>query len=110
MDPRVIKNQGYLYRNWINLWSPETGCSTRWIERYLNQLYRTGGHFSRISLDQLDPSFMYTLVMKEILLTIRFEQQHIEESITYCRDVFDGNEIESSNADELERKYNKKKR
>ena len=36
---------------------------------------------SNKSLDQLDPSFMYTLIMKEIFLTIDFEQQHIDKFI-----------------------------
>ena len=30
------------------------------------------------SLNQLDPSFLYTQIMKEVLLTIDFQQQHID--------------------------------
>ncbi|CAF1685388.1 unnamed protein product, partial [Adineta ricciae] len=36
-------------------------------------------------LDQLDPSFMYTQILKEILLTITFNQEHIEKYLDYCR-------------------------
>ena len=32
-------------------------------------------------LDQLDPSFMYTQILKEIILTIKFEQNHIQDYI-----------------------------
>jgi len=35
--------------------------------------------------DLVDSSFMYTQLLKEIILTIDFEQQHINEFLTYCR-------------------------
>ncbi|CAF0813456.1 unnamed protein product [Adineta steineri] len=56
-------------------------------------------------LDQLDPSFMYTQILKEILLTISFEDKHIKEFITYCREVFVENEYELQNIEKLERDY-----
>ncbi|CAF0962378.1 unnamed protein product [Adineta steineri] len=56
-------------------------------------------------LDQLDPSFMYTQILKEILLTIDFEDKHIKEFITYCREVFVENEYELQNLEKLERDY-----
>jgi hypothetical protein len=42
--------------------------------------------------DLLDPSFMCTQIMKEILLTIKFEDKHIQEFIDYCRTSFAGND------------------
>jgi hypothetical protein len=65
----------------------------------------TGEDVSKKKLDQLDPSFMYTQIMKEILLTIKFEQKHIQEFITYCRDVLSGNQVELKNVKKLEQKY-----
>jgi tetratricopeptide (TPR) repeat protein len=65
----------------------------------------TGGDISKKNLDQLDPSFMYTQIMKEILLTIEFEQQHIQEFIGYCRDVLADNEDQLKNVDKLEKNY-----
>jgi tetratricopeptide (TPR) repeat protein len=65
----------------------------------------TGGDVSKKNLDQLDPSFMYTQIMKEILLTIKFEQQHIEEFITYCRDVLADNPGQLQDVDIFEQKY-----
>jgi tetratricopeptide (TPR) repeat protein len=65
----------------------------------------TGGSNTTKKLDQLDPSFMYTQIMKEILLTITFEQKHITEFIDHCRDVLVDNEPELKNVDELRRKY-----
>ncbi|CAF1552962.1 unnamed protein product, partial [Adineta steineri] len=56
-------------------------------------------------LDQLDPSFMYTQILKEILLTINFKDKHFQEFITYCREVFVKNEYELHNIEKLERDY-----
>ncbi|CAF0972193.1 unnamed protein product [Adineta steineri] len=60
---------------------------------------------SNKKLDQLDPSFMYTQILKEILLTIDFEAEHIKEFITYCRKAFVENEYELQNIEKLERDY-----
>jgi tetratricopeptide (TPR) repeat protein len=57
------------------------------------------------NLDRLDPMFMYTKIMKEILLSIEFNQEHFKKFVDYCREVFDGNEKELKYVNELERKY-----
>ena len=59
------------------------------------------------SLDQIDPSFMYTQIMKEILLTIHFEQQHIDQFIQHCRQALNGNPKELELVDKLDEKYRK---
>ena len=59
------------------------------------------------SLNQLDPSFMYTQIMKEILLTIDFEQKHIDEFIQHCRQALDGNSSQLEKVDQLSRGYRK---
>jgi uncharacterized protein with HEPN domain len=59
-------------------------------------------------LDQLDASFIYTQILKEILLTIKFEQQHIKEFIHYCREEFAQNDHELSNITKIEREYYQK--
>ncbi len=60
---------------------------------------------SNEKLDQLDQSFMYTQILKEILLTIDFEQSHINEFLTYCRKQFVGNTIELKNVDKIQKEY-----
>ena len=60
------------------------------------------------SLNQLDPSFMYTQIMKEILLTIDFEQKHIDEFTQHCRQAFDGNSSQLEDVKKLSRDYRKK--
>jgi tetratricopeptide (TPR) repeat protein len=65
----------------------------------------TGDNISKKNLDQLDPSFMYTQILKEILLKIEFEGQHIKEYIDYCRDVLAENERELKNVKKFEEQY-----
>ena len=60
------------------------------------------------NLNQLDCSFMYTQIMKEILLTIKFEEEHIKEFIEHCRDIFANNKRTIDNVKKLERKYHDK--
>ena len=60
------------------------------------------------SLNQLDPSFMYTQIMKEILLTIHFEQKHIDEFTQHCRRTLVGNPNQLKYVDELASTYREK--
>ena len=46
---------------------------------------------------------MYTQILKEILLTIDFQQEHFMAFITYCRTQFNGNLAELGNVDKLEK-------
>jgi len=48
-------------------------------------LINTSDDASKKNLDQLDCSFMYTQILKELLLTIEFEQEHIKEFTDYCQ-------------------------
>ncbi|CAF0999210.1 unnamed protein product [Adineta steineri] len=63
---------------------------------------------SNKKLDQLDPSFMYTQILKEILLTIKFEDKHFNEFITYCRHAYDDDENELKNVNQLQTTYKNK--
>jgi tetratricopeptide (TPR) repeat protein len=65
----------------------------------------TNDGISKKNLDQLDPSFMYTQILKEILLEIEFEPKHFTEFIEYCRDVLAENPAELTNVKRLEGKY-----
>jgi tetratricopeptide (TPR) repeat protein len=53
------------------------------------------------NLDILAPSFMYTQILKEILLTIDFKQVHFNEFISYCRENLD----EKKKVDMIEKEY-----
>jgi tetratricopeptide (TPR) repeat protein len=57
------------------------------------------------SLDQMHQSFMYTQILKEILLTISFNEQSMEDFISYCREQFVDNPTELDNITKLEQEY-----
>ncbi|CAF0744151.1 unnamed protein product [Adineta steineri] len=59
-------------------------------------------------LNELDPSFMYTQIIKEIILTIKFKQNHIQDYFDYCRDAFKDNKKEIENIKRLETHYHNK--
>ena len=60
------------------------------------------------NLDELDPSFMYSQLLKEILLEIDAEDdaRALEELIDYCRHLYADNSSELEKVDQLEREYN----
>ena len=66
-------------------------------------------YFSFGTVDQLDPSFMYTQILKEILLSIKFEQKHFQEFIHYCRELFVNNARELHAIEEFEKTYSSDK-
>src|SRR5579862_2906784 len=68
----------------------------------------TSGDISTKKLDQLDCSFMWTQILKEILLTIKFEEKHIQEFIQHCCERSADNEYDLNEIKELEQKYRDK--
>jgi tetratricopeptide (TPR) repeat protein len=60
---------------------------------------------SNENLDQLDQSFMYTQILKDILLAIEFEQIHINDFLTYYREQLAGNSAELTKVDKIEKEY-----
>ncbi|CAF2109770.1 unnamed protein product [Rotaria magnacalcarata] len=65
----------------------------------------TDEELSKQNLDQINQSFMYTQILKEIILTIEFNQQSIQDFLVYCRQKFANNSIELDNINKLEREY-----
>ena len=55
--------------------------------------------------NRLKPSFMYTQIMKEIFLTIHFEQRHMDEFIRYCREALANSEKQLKYLEEIAQKY-----
>ena len=60
---------------------------------------------TRANPDTLDSSFMYTQILKEILLTIHFDPRHRKEFFTYCRQQLAGNDAQLKNVDKIEKEY-----
>jgi hypothetical protein len=57
------------------------------------------------NMDQLDPSFMYTQIFKEILLKNEFNQKSIEDLIAYCRQQYEANRSTLNTIAEFECEY-----
>jgi hypothetical protein len=61
-----------------------------------------GEEASRQNLNQLEPSFMYTQIFKEILLDMEYDRQSITKFTTYCRN---GDYGAPSNITQFENEY-----
>ena len=111
------------HEQWINEWSKIKGVFTEVLpicealeqasqqceqNAILMSFLVTSSDISDRDLDQLDCLFMYTQILKEILLEIKFDKTHIEEFAHYCCDLFDDNDKELADIKELNRKYYKK--
>jgi tetratricopeptide (TPR) repeat protein len=57
------------------------------------------------NLDQLDQSFMYTGICKEILLDIKYDEQSINNLATYCRSHYTDNDPELNKINKFEQEY-----
>ncbi|CAF4186440.1 unnamed protein product, partial [Adineta steineri] len=64
---------------------------------------------STASLNQLEPTFMYTQLFKEILLDVEYGNKAIKDLAVCCREVFTGNSIELQLINEFERDYGPQK-
>ncbi|CAF0898936.1 unnamed protein product [Adineta steineri] len=111
----IFCNNQEWHKQWIKEWPKIKGVFTHItsiceaLKQTAHQCEQNAISISFVApntkLDQLDSSFMYTQILKEILLTISFEDKHIKEFITYCREVFVENEYELQNIEKLERDY-----
>jgi tetratricopeptide (TPR) repeat protein len=60
------------------------------------------------NLNQLEPSFMYTQIFKEILLDMQHHEQANQALAFYCRQFYKNNAKELMNINEFEHDYNPK--
>ena len=65
----------------------------------------TADELSSQTVGQLDQSFMYTQILKDILLAIEFDQLHLNEFFAYFRGLFAGNSIQLETVDKIENEY-----
>ena len=63
---------------------------------------------SNTNKNTLDCSFMYTQILKEILLTIDFNDAHFNDFLTFCRTALAGNTRELRNIDRIQNEYRKR--
>jgi tetratricopeptide (TPR) repeat protein len=60
---------------------------------------------SNQNLNQLEPTFMYTRIFKEILLEMENTEQQIQDFVMYCRKLYDDNSTELDIITEFEQGY-----
>ena len=116
----IFCNEEKRHERWVNGWPKVKGIFTEFASIYegLRQaaqqceqnsisisLMPTNGDVFKKNLNQLEPTFMYTQILKEILLLIKFEENHFVEFINSYRDLLADNETQRKKVDELAKKY-----
>ena len=66
---------------------------------------KSEGKTSDTNKNVLDCTFMYTQILKEILLTIDFNQKYFEEFLKFCRDELANDNKELRNVDKIQNEY-----
>ncbi|CAF1122957.1 unnamed protein product [Adineta steineri] len=61
------------------------------------------------NLNQLEPTFMYTQLFKEILLDIKYDDKAIKDLAVCCHEAFTGNPVELQVINEFEHDYRPEK-
>jgi hypothetical protein len=65
----------------------------------------TSGFTPNQNLNKLDQSFMYTQILKEILLIIDFDKTHIKNFTDYCREQYANNDRQLDLINKFEDEY-----
>jgi hypothetical protein len=65
----------------------------------------TNEDVSKKKLDQLNPLYMYTQILKEILLSIEFKEKHFNQFIDYYREALAEDSVQLKTIDKLQRNY-----
>jgi tetratricopeptide (TPR) repeat protein len=76
-------------------------------QNFIPVSFVTASEVSDQILDQLDQSFMYTQILKEIIFEIKYNEQSIKDLVTYCREQYAGNQNELQIIDRFEKEYHK---
>ncbi|CAF1054450.1 unnamed protein product [Rotaria sp. Silwood1] len=65
-------------------------------QNFISLSFVTPTNVSDQNLDQLDQSFMYTQILKEILLEIKYNDQCLKDFVSYCQDQYgnDSNDLD----------------
>jgi tetratricopeptide (TPR) repeat protein len=76
-------------------------------QNFISLSFVTPTDVSDQNFDQLDQSFMYTQILKEILLEITYNDQSFKDFVAYCQDQYRSNTIECDVIKEFEENYHK---
>ncbi|CAF2910384.1 unnamed protein product [Rotaria sp. Silwood2] len=118
----IFCNTESTQQQWVNDWYKVKGvftdlqliCAT--LKQHMIQCDRNLIPISFLSkdqeslsqnLDQLDSSFMYTVLLKEILIKLDYKPEAIQELTRFCRQNYDGNGSYLQIIDKFEQEYTK---
>ena len=116
----IVSRNESRHQNWITAWSKIKGIYKDYnsICKALKNAAKTCDYNSssisfvkktdlgaKQNLDSLDKSFMYTQILNEILLTIDFDETHINEFLLYCFEQFVGNLTALKNVELIRNEY-----
>jgi len=74
-------------------------------QHFIPVSFVTASEVSDQILDQLDQSFMYTQILKEIIFEIKYNKQSVKDLVTYCQEKYAGNDNELHIIERFERDY-----
>ena len=74
-------------------------------QNFIPVSFVTASEVSEQNLDQLDQSFMYTQILKEIIFEIKYNDQNIRDLVKYCLEKYSGNENELLIIEGFEQNY-----
>lgn len=102
------------HEQWTQQWNKIKVVSSN-IESICDQLKEDSRQCDRDStsfeiinkndLNQLEPTFMYTTLFKDIILEIKYEKNDLENLVNQCRIKYQGNKKELKIIKEFENKY-----
>ena len=104
-------------QNWINQWSkvhgisPDIGSIIDLLRQNFWQREQSSGSISIISrtvdinLNELDPSFMYSQLLKEMLLEMNFDKQAKASFLKYCHEQYVDRDVTLQALDDFDRNY-----
>jgi tetratricopeptide (TPR) repeat protein len=116
----IYSNDEVQYEKWTKNWAKVKGvftdikliCETfrkfprKWEQDSVSiSFFNPTDDVSTKNLDQLEQSFMYTQILKEILLTIDFQPVHFDGFLRYWREKYASNPVELKKIDQFEREY-----
>lgn len=115
----VFAEENSICKEWFNEWSKVKGVFTeiahicQSLEQAVRQCDRNSISLSILpptsavyeNSYELDQSFMYTQLLKEVLLEFEFSDRSINVLATHCRDLYRDNKLQLRRIDEFEREY-----
>jgi tetratricopeptide (TPR) repeat protein len=116
----IFDNETMTLKEWTNEWSKVKGVYSKItsiceaLKEDVKQCNRnyipisfvpSNNGTTNLNLDQLDPSFMYSQIFKEILLSTEYNEKSIEDLVAYCRQQYERNRFTLSTIAEFEHEY-----